>query len=226
MLEENYRRTKPISFIGFVPAQIFFFHDNCTEIISVHLGQAGVQVGNQCWELYCLEHGIEPDGRMPSDTSVGVENDSFNTFFSETSSGKHVPRAVYVDLEPSVCDEVRTSVRLSSDCLIFGVFLQKQHFHTLMTLIIVISLFLFVPSRRTKNFIIRNKSSMARKMQPTTTPVVITPLERRLWIPSWIVSVNWLTRAPVCRAFSFFMFGFASISFLRGTDSSKFLLYI
>lgn len=77
------------------------------EVISVHLGQGGIQVGNQCWELYCLEHGIQPNGRMPSDTTPGEENDSFNTFFSETSSGKHVPRAIYADLEPSVCDEVR-----------------------------------------------------------------------------------------------------------------------
>ena len=35
-------------------------------------------------------------------------DDSFNTFFSETGSGKHVPRAVFVDLEPTVVDEVRT----------------------------------------------------------------------------------------------------------------------
>jgi len=35
------------------------------EIISIHIGQAGIQVGNACWELYCLEHGIEPDGTMP-----------------------------------------------------------------------------------------------------------------------------------------------------------------
>ena len=26
------------------------------ECISIHLGQAGIQTGNQCWELYCLEH--------------------------------------------------------------------------------------------------------------------------------------------------------------------------
>lgn len=77
------------------------------ECISVHVGQAGVQIGNACWELYCLEHGIQPDGLMPSDESVGVCSDSFNTFFSETSSGKHVPRALYVDLEPTVVDEVR-----------------------------------------------------------------------------------------------------------------------
>ena len=58
------------------------------ECISIHLGQAGIQVGNNCWELYCLEHGIDADGNMPSDTSLGVADDSFNTFFSETSSGK------------------------------------------------------------------------------------------------------------------------------------------
>ncbi|XP_028966544.1 tubulin alpha-3 chain [Galendromus occidentalis] len=78
------------------------------ECISVHVGQAGVQIGNACWELYCLEHGIQPDGQMPSDKNVGGSDDSFNTFFMETGAGKHVPRAVYVDLEPTVVDEVRT----------------------------------------------------------------------------------------------------------------------
>ncbi|KAI7891169.1 tubulin alpha-1 chain [Mucor mucedo] len=52
------------------------------EVISLHVGQAGVQIGNACWE--------------------------FETFFSETEGGKHVPRTVMVDLEPSVIDEVRT----------------------------------------------------------------------------------------------------------------------
>ena len=33
---------------------------------------------------------------------------AFNTFFSETGAGKHVPRCVMVDLEPTVVDEVRT----------------------------------------------------------------------------------------------------------------------
>jgi len=55
-----------------------------------------------------LEHGIQPDGQMPSDKTVGMEDDSFNAFFSETGAGKHVPRAVFVDLEPTVVDEVRT----------------------------------------------------------------------------------------------------------------------
>ncbi|XP_071106230.1 tubulin alpha-1C chain-like [Haliotis cracherodii] len=78
------------------------------EVISIHIGQAGVQIGNSCWELYCLEHGIQNDGRMPSDKSIAGGDDSFNTFFSETGSGKHVPRAVFIDLEPTVIDEIRT----------------------------------------------------------------------------------------------------------------------
>jgi tubulin alpha len=45
---------------------------------------------------------------MPSDKTIGGGDDSFNTFFSETGAGKHVPRAVFVDLEPTVVDEVRT----------------------------------------------------------------------------------------------------------------------
>ncbi|KHJ80181.1 hypothetical protein OESDEN_20150 [Oesophagostomum dentatum] len=37
-------------------------YDRCPEreVISIHVGQAGVQIGNACWELYCLEHAIQP----------------------------------------------------------------------------------------------------------------------------------------------------------------------
>lgn len=72
------------------------------ECISIHIGQAGVQMGNSCWELYCLEHGIQSDGIISSMTSSGQTDSSFGTFFNETGSGKHVPRAVFVDLEPTV----------------------------------------------------------------------------------------------------------------------------
>lgn len=33
---------------------------------------------------------------------------SFGTFFQETGTGKHVPRSVFVDLEPTVIDQIRT----------------------------------------------------------------------------------------------------------------------
>ncbi|XP_038638071.1 tubulin alpha-1C chain-like [Scyliorhinus canicula] len=78
------------------------------ECLSLHIGQAGVQIGNACWELYCLEHRIRPDGKMRSCKSTRLVDDSFNTFFSETGKGKYVPRAVFIDLEPTVIDEIRT----------------------------------------------------------------------------------------------------------------------
>ncbi|TRZ03408.1 hypothetical protein DNTS_034100, partial [Danionella cerebrum] len=79
---------------------------NQRECISVHIGQAGVQMGNSCWELYCLEHGFQPDGKIVSDGSM--IDSSFGTFFSETGAGKYVPRAIFIDLEPTVVDEIRT----------------------------------------------------------------------------------------------------------------------
>ena len=64
------------------------------EVISIHIGQAGVQVGNACWELYCLEHGIQPDGQKPAmvdgEDAVEDDTDSFTTFFSETGAGKSI----------------------------------------------------------------------------------------------------------------------------------------
>ncbi|XP_068165209.1 tubulin alpha-1C chain-like [Antennarius striatus] len=78
------------------------------ECISIHVGQAGVQMGNACWELYCLEHGIEHDGQIPTRDSSNTNDNSFTSFFSETGTGKYVPRAIFVDLDPTVIDEVRT----------------------------------------------------------------------------------------------------------------------
>ena len=55
---------------------------------------------------------------MPSDQTIGKfhwlkilllggSDDSFNTFFSETGAGKHVPRSLFLDMEPTVVDEIR-----------------------------------------------------------------------------------------------------------------------
>ena len=52
------------------------------ECLSVHVGQAGCQIGNSCWELYCLEHGLGKDGKMASDKAPG--DVSYSTFFQET----------------------------------------------------------------------------------------------------------------------------------------------
>jgi len=56
--------------------------------------------------LYCLEHGLNPDGTIKAG-AVAESDDSFSTFFSATGAGRHVPRAIFVDLEPSVIHSIK-----------------------------------------------------------------------------------------------------------------------
>jgi tubulin alpha len=76
------------------------------EVISLHIGQAGIQAGNSLWELYCLEHGLRLDGSAEKAGGAGAIDAS--TIFSVNQNGKHVPRSVFVDLEPAVIDEIKT----------------------------------------------------------------------------------------------------------------------
>lgn len=64
---------------------------------------------------YLLEHGLGYDGRPdPNAKDIG-EGDpgSFETFFTETSNGKYVPRSIFVDLDPSPIDEIRNGPQRS-----------------------------------------------------------------------------------------------------------------
>ena len=51
---------------GIQPPSNSYRDDVARRCITIHIGQAGIQSGNACWELFCLEHGIQPDGQMPS----------------------------------------------------------------------------------------------------------------------------------------------------------------
>lgn len=48
------------------------------EIVSLHIGQAGIQLGSDCWELFCLEHGINPDGYRENQED---QSENYRTFF-------------------------------------------------------------------------------------------------------------------------------------------------
>ncbi|XP_017490942.1 PREDICTED: tubulin alpha-8 chain-like [Rhagoletis zephyria] len=89
------------------------------ECISIHVGQAGVQLGSSAWELYCHEHNLQPDGTLkpsemaereqqPGSSSKSTFSNFMSTFFSESgTTGRYVPRSLFVDLEPTVVDTVR-----------------------------------------------------------------------------------------------------------------------
>ena len=89
------------------------------EIISIHVGEAGINVGTTLWELYCLEHGINEDGirKVAND-----KDDHFLSMFEETGAGKYVPRALMVDLDPNLLGDLKESTSLyDPECLVKGV---------------------------------------------------------------------------------------------------------
>jgi len=78
------------------------------EVLTVNVGQAGIQLGNSVWKQYCSEHLIKPNGKLEEDASTAAKDKYFTTFFEETGTGQYVPRNITVDLEPTVVDDVRT----------------------------------------------------------------------------------------------------------------------
>ena len=81
---------------------------NNTIVISI--GQAGNQIAASFWKTICQEHGIDP---MTGQTAQGqTPRGNWSAFFSklgESTSGSYVPRAVMVDLEPSVIDNIKAT---------------------------------------------------------------------------------------------------------------------
>lgn len=61
----------------------------------------------QFWEIISDEHGIDPNGMYHGDNDLQLER--INVYYTEASSGKYVPRAILVDLEPGTMDSVRMS---------------------------------------------------------------------------------------------------------------------
>lgn len=81
---------------------------NNTIVISI--GQAGNQIASAFWRTICQEHGIEPQSgtTAPGATPKG----NWSSFFSklgESTGGSYVPRAIMVDLEPSVIDQIKAT---------------------------------------------------------------------------------------------------------------------
>ena len=70
---------------------------------TFRIGQAGIQT-DMATGSFIASSSTESS---PTDKPVGGGGgDSSNTFCCETGAGKQVPRAVYVDLEPTVFNEV------------------------------------------------------------------------------------------------------------------------
>merc|ERR1712062_868183 len=74
-------------------------------VLTVCVGQCGIQLGQTIWEQYCAEHGVTAKGDDPDTADDGT----FECFFEQTGAGQYVPRNLMVDLEPNVIDDVKNS---------------------------------------------------------------------------------------------------------------------
>ena len=76
------------------------------EVIFLHIGQAGAEIGSSCRDLFCLEHGLDGEGVHTHVDAAG--DSSCEAIFTQSSRGQYSPRAVFVDLEPSVLEKIAT----------------------------------------------------------------------------------------------------------------------
>lgn len=78
------------------------------EIISIYVGQAGVQIGDCIYTLLAQESGLDANG-------VAHDTDDVNTsLFTETSKGTWTPRCIFIDSEPAVVDEVYVKSKIKN----------------------------------------------------------------------------------------------------------------
>ena len=77
------------------------------EIVHVLAGQCGNQIGAKFWELIADEHGIDPTGTYCGDSDLQLER--IEVYFNEDTSGRFVPRAILMDLEPEAMSSVRAT---------------------------------------------------------------------------------------------------------------------
>ena len=72
------------------------------EILTIGIGQAGIQLSQAIWRQYCVEHNIECDGsfkpywykRGPTKYRISRPDTSFLEFFEESDSNQFVPRSI------------------------------------------------------------------------------------------------------------------------------------
>lgn len=77
------------------------------EVIMLHIGQAGLQIGMNYWKLICSEHGINFKGKIQKgNEDVGLPG----VFFNKSSDKKMVPRAILIDTEPTTVREKMAEV--------------------------------------------------------------------------------------------------------------------
>ena len=68
------------------------------------------QSGNGCWELFCLEHGMQPDGQLPPDQAADCNDEAVIASPKVSGEIPPMPHGVMADLSAMVVDDVCTGI--------------------------------------------------------------------------------------------------------------------
>ncbi|OIR57851.1 MAG: tubulin gamma chain [Amphiamblys sp. WSBS2006] len=77
------------------------------ELITLQVGQCGNQIGHELWKNLCGEHGIGADGAFHGEETAC--NDRKEVFFYQSDDSNYIPRAILLDLEPRVINNILSS---------------------------------------------------------------------------------------------------------------------
>ena len=90
--------------------------DPYNPVVSIHLGQAGCQLGATLWDLLRKEHRIQPNGKFETSSSptehfgpLATVNTKIDTFFGECANGRYRPRAIFADLDAYTIETIKES---------------------------------------------------------------------------------------------------------------------
>lgn len=71
------------------------------EVITIHVGELGIQMAPDFWKSLCEEHNIDYNGIEKGENRGVIDN-----FFVQASIGKWIPRTILVDLGPNAIRQV------------------------------------------------------------------------------------------------------------------------
>lgn len=79
-----------------------------SEIISLHIGNCGNQIGSSFFEYISEEHGLDPQGNYIGESFL--QREKINNFFqTEVTNTKYSPRAILIDYDSTTIDSIRNS---------------------------------------------------------------------------------------------------------------------
>ena len=80
------------------------------EILTINIGECGINLGNTVWEQYCAEHDIDNKGDRKDDTDKHAEikeDQAISSFFDESKDGTFIARNLMIDTDPNVINHIK-----------------------------------------------------------------------------------------------------------------------